>query len=109
VAWRHSPKGRAGTRSTASAVGRARRVLQRRYVAPANASPWAVPDLSRWRLAHHHRPGSFDIGSLVASLAAYDRLNEPWQELLDYYSLKEIAVTRYAQIMASVASPNRQD
>jgi hypothetical protein len=55
------------------------------------------------------RPGSFDIGSLVASLAAYDRLNEPWQELLDYYSLKEIAVTRYAQIMASVASPNRQD
>ena len=48
------------------------------------------------------RPGSFDLGRLVAALAAYDRLNEPWQELLDYYSLKEIAITRYAQILASV-------
>ena len=55
------------------------------------------------------RPGSFDLGSLIATLAAYDRLNEPWQDLLDYYSLKEIAITRYAQIMASVASPNHQD
>lgn len=55
------------------------------------------------------RPGSFDLGSLVATLAAYDRLNEPWQELLDYYSLKEIAITRYAQIMASVTSTNHQD
>jgi ABC-type multidrug transport system fused ATPase/permease subunit len=49
------------------------------------------------------QPGSFDLGRLVAALAAYDRLNEPWQELLDYYSLKEIAITRYAQIMASVS------
>ena len=55
------------------------------------------------------RPGSFDLGSLVATLAAYDRLNDPWQELLDYYSLKEIAITRYAQIMASVASTNHRD
>ena len=31
------------------------------------------------------------------------------QELLDYYSLKEIAITRYAQIMASVASSNHQE
>ena len=49
------------------------------------------------------RPGSFDLGRLVAALAAYDRLNEPWQELLNYYSLKEIAVTRYAQILGSVS------
>ena len=49
------------------------------------------------------RPGSFDLGRLVAALAAYERLNEPWQELLDYYSLKEIAITRYAQILASVS------
>jgi len=54
------------------------------------------------------RPGSFDLGSLVATLAAYDRLNEPWQELLDYYSLKEIAITRHAQIMASVAPTDRE-
>jgi len=50
------------------------------------------------------QPGSFDLGRLVAALAAYDRLNEPWQELLDYYSLKEIAITRYAQILAGVSS-----
>jgi hypothetical protein len=49
------------------------------------------------------RPGSFDLGRLVAALAAYDRLNEPWQELPDYYSLKEIAVTRYAQILGGVS------
>jgi ABC-type multidrug transport system fused ATPase/permease subunit len=49
------------------------------------------------------QPGSFDLGRLVAALAAYDRLNEPWQELLNYYSLKEIAITRYAQILASVS------
>jgi len=53
------------------------------------------------------RPGSFDLGRLVAALAAYDRLNEPWQELLDYYSLKEIAITRYAQILASVSPRER--
>jgi ABC-type multidrug transport system fused ATPase/permease subunit len=50
------------------------------------------------------QPGSFDLGRLVAALAAYDRLNEPWQELLNYYSLKEVASTRYAQILASVGS-----
>jgi ABC-type multidrug transport system fused ATPase/permease subunit len=50
------------------------------------------------------RPGSFDLGRIVAALAAYDRLNEPWQELLDYYSLKEIALTRYEQILASVTA-----
>jgi ABC-type multidrug transport system fused ATPase/permease subunit len=55
------------------------------------------------------QPGSFDLGRLVAALAAYDRLNDPWQELLNYYSLKEIAMTRYAQIMASVASTNQRD
>jgi ABC-type multidrug transport system fused ATPase/permease subunit len=53
-----------------------------------------------WLIIAH--PGSFDLGRLVAALAAYDRLNEPWQELLDYYSAKEIATTRYAQILETV-------
>lgn len=53
------------------------------------------------------RPGSFDVGSLVAALAAYERLNEPWQELLDYYQQKEIAQVRYEQIVATCeASPS---
>jgi ABC-type multidrug transport system fused ATPase/permease subunit len=56
------------------------------------------------------RPGTFDVGSLVAALAAYERLNEPWQELLDYYQQKEIAKVRYAQIVATYeASPSPGD
>jgi len=47
------------------------------------------------------RPGSFDLGSLVAALSAYERLNEPWQELLDYYQQKEIARVRYEQVLSS--------
>ncbi len=47
------------------------------------------------------RPGSFDLGSLVAALSAYERLNEPWQELLDYYQQKEIARDRYEQVLSS--------
>ena len=57
-----------------------------------------------WLIIAH--PGAFDLGRLVAALAAYDRLNEPWQELLDYYSAKEIATTRYAQILETVTSPD---
>jgi ABC-type multidrug transport system fused ATPase/permease subunit len=48
------------------------------------------------------QPHAFNLGQLVAALAAYDRLNDPWQELLDYYSAKEIATTRYAQILETV-------
>jgi hypothetical protein len=33
-------------------------------------------------------PTPADFGRLVAALAAYDRLNDPWQDLLDYYSAK---------------------
>jgi ABC-type multidrug transport system fused ATPase/permease subunit len=54
-----------------------------------------------WLIIAH--PGTFDLGRLIAALAAYDRLNEPWQELLDYYSAKEIATTRYAQILETVS------
>jgi ABC-type multidrug transport system fused ATPase/permease subunit len=58
-----------------------------------------------WMIIAH--PGAFDLGRLVAALAAYDRLNEPWQDLLDYYSAKEIALTRYAQILEIVTPKNQ--
>jgi hypothetical protein len=51
-------------------------------------------------------PGTFDFGSLVAALAAYERLNEPWQELLDYYQQREIAKVRYEQIVATCEAPS---
>lgn len=53
------------------------------------------------------RPGSFDLGSLVAFLAAYDRLNESWHELVLYYQQKEIALARYDQVMAYLGEPER--
>jgi ABC-type multidrug transport system fused ATPase/permease subunit len=51
-----------------------------------------------WLIITH--PDAFDLGRLVAALAAYERLND--QDLLDYYSAKEIALTRYAQILETV-------
>ena len=69
--------------------------------AVARLGPFLIFLGGGWLIIAH--PGSFDLGRLVAALAAYDRLNEPWQELLNYYSLKENAITRYAQILASVS------
>ncbi len=50
-------------------------------------------------------PGSFDVGSLVAFLAAYEQLNEPWRELLNYYQQKEVAETKYEQVTANFEIP----
>ncbi len=52
------------------------------------------------------RPGSFDVGSLVAFLAAYEQLNEPWRELLNYYQQKEVAETKYEQVIANFDVPD---
>ncbi|MBI4391037.1 MAG: ABC transporter ATP-binding protein/permease [candidate division NC10 bacterium] len=51
------------------------------------------------------RPGSFDIGSLVAFLSAYERLNEPWRELLNYYQQKDVAEVKYEQVIANFEVP----
>jgi ABC-type multidrug transport system fused ATPase/permease subunit len=51
------------------------------------------------------RPGSFDVGSLVAFLSAYERLNEPWRELLNYYQQKEVAEVKYEQVIANFDPP----
>lgn len=58
-----------------------------------------------WLIISHS--SAFDLGRLVAALAAYDRLNDPWQDLLDYYSAKEIATTRYSQILETVTPKDR--
>jgi len=51
------------------------------------------------------RPGSFDLGSLVAFLSAYERLNEPWRELLNYYQQKDVAEVKYEQVIANFDPP----
>ena len=43
--------------------------------------------------------GRFDIGALVAFLSAYEKLYDPWKELMDYYQDLQDSRVRYKQIM----------
>ncbi len=65
----------------------------------AKFGPFALLLFGGWLIIA--RPGSFHLGSLVAVLAAYERLDEPWQELLDYYQRQEIARVRYRQVISA--------
>ena len=43
--------------------------------------------------------GRFDLGALVAFLSAYEKLYDPWKELMDYYQDLQDSRVRYQQIM----------
>lgn len=43
--------------------------------------------------------GRFDLGALVAFLSAYEKLYDPWKELMDYYQDFQDSKVRYRQIM----------
>jgi ABC-type multidrug transport system fused ATPase/permease subunit len=43
--------------------------------------------------------GRFDLGALVAFLSAYEKLYDPWKELMDYYQDYQDGKVRYHQIM----------
>jgi len=75
--------------------------------AVARLEPFLTFTGGSWLIVAH--PHTVDLGRLVAALAANDRLNEPWQELLDDYSLKAMATTRHAEILASLAPPGSRD
>jgi putative ABC transport system ATP-binding protein len=51
------------------------------------------------------RPGSFDVGTLVAFLQAYSQLNDPWRELIGYVQAKENARVKYEQLIAAFDPP----
>jgi len=51
------------------------------------------------------RPGSFDIGGLVAFLEAYRQLNEPWRELINYIQQRDNAKVKYEQVIVSFDPP----
>src|SRR5574341_1275730 len=51
------------------------------------------------------RPGSFDLGGLVAFLEAYRQLNEPWRELINYIQQRDNARVKYEQVIASFDPP----
>lgn len=52
------------------------------------------------------RPGSFDIGGLVAFLEAYRQLNEPWRELINYIQQRDNAKVKYEQVIVSFDPPD---
>ncbi|MBI3458193.1 MAG: ABC transporter ATP-binding protein/permease [Candidatus Rokubacteria bacterium] len=51
------------------------------------------------------RPDLFDVGALVAFLQAYNQLNEPWRELINYFQQKENARVKYEQVIANFDLP----
>lgn len=51
------------------------------------------------------RPGSLDVASLVVFLDAYNQLNEPWRELINYFQQRENARVKYEQVIANFDPP----
>ncbi len=43
--------------------------------------------------------GEFTLGALVAFLSAYEKVYDPWKELIEYYQSYQDAQIRYSQIM----------
>ncbi len=43
--------------------------------------------------------GEFTIGALVAFLSAYEKVYDPWKEIIEYYQEYQDAAVRYRQIM----------
>lgn len=43
--------------------------------------------------------GRFDLGALVAYLSAYEKLYDPWRELMEFYQQYQDSRVRYKQVM----------
>ncbi|MCG6943791.1 MAG: ABC transporter ATP-binding protein/permease, partial [Deltaproteobacteria bacterium] len=43
--------------------------------------------------------GRFDLGALVAFLSAYEKLYDPWKEIMDYYQDLQDSRVRYRRVM----------
>jgi ABC-type multidrug transport system fused ATPase/permease subunit len=43
--------------------------------------------------------GRFDLGTIVAFLSAYEKLFDPWKELMAFYQLYQDASVRYSRVM----------
>ncbi|CCO22120.1 ABC transporter ATP-binding protein/permease [Maridesulfovibrio hydrothermalis] len=43
--------------------------------------------------------GRFDLGALVAFLSAYEKIYDPWKELMDFYQVHNDATVRYGRVM----------
>ncbi|MGE4195287.1 MAG: ABC transporter transmembrane domain-containing protein [Pseudodesulfovibrio sp.] len=43
--------------------------------------------------------GQFDVGAIVAFLSAYEKLYDPWKELMEFWQVYQDSSVRYGQIM----------
>ncbi len=43
--------------------------------------------------------GRFDLGALVAFLSAYEKVYDPWKELMDFYQVYQDSLVRYKNVM----------
>ena len=53
--------------------------------------------------------GDLTFGSLVAVIAAYEKLADPWKELLNFYQVKEDAKGKYELLLESFQVPGMLD
>ena len=53
--------------------------------------------------------GDLTFGSLVAVIAAYEKLADPWKELLNFYQIKEDAKGKYELLLESFQVPGMLD
>ena len=53
--------------------------------------------------------GDLSFGSLVAVIAAYEKLADPWKELLNFYQVKEDAKGKYELLLESFQVPGMLD
>lgn len=49
--------------------------------------------------------GEFTIGALLAFLSAYEKVYDPWKEMIEYYQSYQDAKVRYSQIMETFDTP----
>lgn len=60
-----------------------------------NLGPFLLFLIGGWMAIH----GKFSLGALVAFLSAYEKLYDPWKELIEYYQDLQDARVRYRRVM----------
>lgn len=60
-----------------------------------STGPFLLFLVGGWLAIH----GRFDLGALVAFLSAYEKIYDPWREIMDFYQVYQDAKVRYEKTM----------
>jgi len=93
-------------------LGRFSRVLQKLYQATVvqNALRFFIKFINNFFMSlgpfvlfliggYYAIKGQFDVGAIVAFLSAYEKLYDPWKELMEFWQVYQDSSVRYKQIM----------